>query len=81
VRNEISIWKTTIINNKRCHGLTFLLPGLIHTNHKKPATQPVPVTPPQFWPVPGTSDVVETATSKTETWLKFRDETETKTLS
>jgi len=27
------------------------------------------------------SDVVETVTSETETWLKFRDETETKTLS
>ena len=28
-----------------------------------------------------TSDVVEIVTSETETWLKFRDETETKTLS
>jgi len=28
-----------------------------------------------------TSDVVETVTSETETWLKFRDETETETLS
>jgi len=28
-----------------------------------------------------TNDVVETATSETETWLKFRDETETETLS
>jgi len=27
------------------------------------------------------SDVVETVTSETETWLKFRDETETETLS
>jgi len=26
-----------------------------------------------------TSDVVETVTSETETWLKFRDETETET--
>jgi len=31
----------------------------------------------------GNSDVVETVTSETETetWLKFRDETETETLS
>jgi len=28
-----------------------------------------------------TSDVVETVTSKTETWLKLRDETKTETLS
>jgi len=28
-----------------------------------------------------TSDVVETVTSETEPWLKFRDETETETLS
>jgi len=28
-----------------------------------------------------TRDVVETVTSETETWLKFRDETETETLS
>ena len=27
------------------------------------------------------SDVVDTVTSETETWLKFRDETETETLS
>jgi len=27
------------------------------------------------------SDVVETVTSETETWLKFRDETETESLS
>jgi len=27
------------------------------------------------------SDVVETVTSETETWLKFRDETETETFS
>ena len=27
------------------------------------------------------SDVVETVTSETETWLKFRDDTETETLS
>jgi len=27
------------------------------------------------------SDVVETVTSETETWLKFRDETDTETLS
>jgi len=26
------------------------------------------------------SDVVETVTSETETWLKFRDETETETV-
>jgi len=27
------------------------------------------------------SDVVETVTSETETWLKFRDDTETEILS
>jgi len=27
------------------------------------------------------SDVVEPVTSETETWLRFRDETETETLS
>ena len=29
----------------------------------------------------GTSDVVQAVTSETETWLKFRDETDTETLS
>jgi len=34
-----------------------------------------------FSALPTASDVVETVTSETETWLKFRDETETETLS